>query len=64
MYAAKDIRRKGYRKFGERYEGKIKVLVYRHRSWGKGRVTHDVFADIYPDGSIKERHSVLPRIVG
>lgn len=63
MYAAKDMRRKGYFKVGERPHGKDRILIYRRRVW-TGRVTHDYFAEIHPDGSIHELHTVRPGSTG
>lgn len=61
LYAAKDMRRRGCRKFGERLEGGVKLLVYRRRCWNKDGI-HRIFYDIYPDGTIKERHTFKPKV--
>lgn len=69
LYATKDLRRKGYRKVGEREfvltdypQLREKVLIYRRRTWSGG-VTLDTFAHVYPDGSIRERHEAQPGII-
>jgi hypothetical protein len=60
LYAAKDMRRRGFKKHCERFVGNTKVLVYRRMLWKRGFKRWIEFADIYPDGTVKNRLRVQP----
>lgn len=49
------LRRSGFRKVGERPLRRGKTVIYRRRTW-QGKVQHDIFKEVWPDGTIRERH--------